>query len=188
MANIKLNPVVERVHGKIGDLVFKKVFDSAYVSRTPSLSNREPSAAQRAIRDKFRLAARYGKAALADVPTRALYEAVAKQRKQPVFSLMIEDYFTPPSVDGIDLSAYSGQPGSTISVAASDDFDVVGVSVAISDDAGALLEQGAAIVSTTEPGRWTYTATTTVAAGTHVSVQATATDRPGNTGTKTENI
>ena len=68
MANIKLNPVVERVRGKIGDLVFKKVFDSAYVSRTPSLTNREPSAAQKAIRDKFRLATRYGKAALADVP------------------------------------------------------------------------------------------------------------------------
>ena len=188
MATVKLNPVVERVRGRIGDLVFKKFFGSMYVARTPNTDGREPSAAQRAHLEKFRQAAMFGKAAMADPQVRALYAGAAKQRKQPVFSLMIADYFNPPSVDEIDLSEYAGQAGNTISIRASDDVGVVGVDVTISDEAGLALEQGPANVSTTEPGRWLYTSTTSIQPGTHVHVVATATDRPGNKATKTESL
>jgi hypothetical protein len=187
MANVKLNPVVERMRGRIGDLVFKRVRGKSYVARTPERSGRGFNAAQQAHQERFRLAVQYGKAALAVPQTRVLYETIAKHRQQPVFSLTIQDYFIPPSVDDIDLSTYDRTAGSTIGIRASDVVEVVGVNVTISDPTGATLEQGAASVSTTEPGRWVYTATTSIPSGIQVRVEATATDRPGNKTTKTEN-
>ena len=76
------------------------------------------------MREQFKLAAGYGKAALADPATKALYETVAKGKGIPVFALTIADFFNAPAVDEIDLSAYTGKAGETIRVRASDDFEV----------------------------------------------------------------
>jgi hypothetical protein len=47
--------------------------------------------------------------------------------------------------------------------------------------ANVVLEQGAAVLT---DGVWHYTATTVVAKGTEIAVEAVATDRPGHTGTR----
>ena len=187
MANVKLNPVVDRLRGRIGDLVFKKVFGTAYVARKPETGDREFTELQKANQERFRQATVYGKMAMADPQVRVLYEEAAKDKKQPVFSVMIADFFHAPTVDEIDLSGFTGQQGSTIGVRASDDFGVVGVNVTITDQAGLAIEQGPATMSATEPGKWLYTTTTSIQPGTQVRVEATAKDRPGNTATKTEN-
>jgi len=46
---------------------------------------------------------------LADPVTKAIYEAEAKAKGQPVFSLTIADFFNAPSVDEVDPSIDSGQ-------------------------------------------------------------------------------
>jgi len=71
--------------------------------------------------------------------------------------------------------------GDLIKVAAFDDFEVTGVTVAIRDGADGLLMQGAAVLA---EGRWSYAATAAIQMGEAVTVEAVATDRPGHTGSR----
>jgi hypothetical protein len=188
MANVRLNPVLQSVRGKVGDLIFSKRNGGVFISRKSENANRIVTPAQQAVRDRFRQAALYGKAAMADPQVRALYAAQAKKRKRPIFSVMIENFFKPPSVEEIDMSAYTGQAGSTIGVRASDDFDVMAVDVAIFDASNVPIESGAAEQSANDLGRWVYTLTTPIPSGTHIRVEVTATDRPGHKTTRVENL
>jgi len=88
-----------------------------------------------------------------------------------------------PVVDQIDLSTYTGKAGETIRITASDDFAVAGVEVTIHDTGGAVLEQGAA---TAADGVWNYVTTTNLPPGQQVSIEVTATDRPGHKTTKAQ--
>lgn len=179
MARVELNPVLEQIHGQIGDLIFKGYEGKVILARKSSPSSQEPTTAQLATRERFREGAQYGKLVMADPALKALYAAAAKAKKKPVFSMMVADYLHTPNVSAISLEEYTGAAGETITVSAYDDFEVTAVTVALADEGGVVLESGAAVV---ENGRWTYTTTTAVTPGTTVTVTATALDRPGNSG------
>jgi hypothetical protein len=123
---------------------------------------------------------------MADPEARAIYEEAAKAKGQPVFSLTVADFFHAPSVDEIDLSRYAGAAGDVIVIRAHDDFDVMGVSVALTQADGAPIESGEAAETPPDSGRWVYTATAAVGTGTTVRIEVTATDRPGHRTTRTE--
>ncbi len=179
MARVELNPVLEQIHGQIGDLVFKRYEDKVVLARKASPSNQEPTPAQLATRERFREGVQYGKLVMADPILKALYAAAAKAKKKPIFSMMVADYLHAPNVSAISLDDYTGATGETIAVSAYDDFEVTAVTVSLADEGDVVLESGAAMV---ENGRWTYTTTTNVTPGTTVTVTATAVDRPGNSG------
>src|SRR5947207_1201196 len=124
MASVKLNPVLEGVHGKIGDLVFKQVQGKTVVARKPDHVTQPNTPAQVAVKERFRLAAFYGKTAMADPAAKALYVDKAKHKGVPVFALAVADFIHAPAVDEVDLSAYAGQTGDLIRIRASDDFEV----------------------------------------------------------------
>lgn len=182
MAKVKLNPVLEQIQGQIGDLVFKRYGDGVILSRKSEGSGEPATAAQQATRERFREAALYGKMALADPETKALYAERAKETGKPVFSLTVADFFHAPSVDEVDVSAYAGAVGDVIVIMASDDFEVAEVQVSLSDGGGAVIESGAAVEVPADSGRWVYTATVAVATGTTVRIGVTAVDRPGGVG------
>jgi len=119
-------------------------------------------------------------AGVADPETKALYVEAAKAKSQPVFSLTVADFFNAPSVDEVDLSDYTGAIGDEIIIMAHDDFDVMGVSVALTDGDGNAIESGEAVESPADSGRWVYTATAAVETGTTVRIAVTAVDRPGS--------
>ena len=178
MARVRLNPVLEQIHGQIGDLVFKRYQDKVVIARKADNSNLEPSTAQQAARDRFREGAQYGKMVMADPTLKALYAAAAKAKGKPVFSVTMTDFFHAPTITAVSLDNYTGAAGEAIQVTAFDDFEVTAVTVSLADG-GTVLESGTAVV---ENGRWTYTTTTSVTPGTAVTVTATALDRPGNSG------
>lgn len=180
MAKVTLNPILEGIRGQVGDLVFKRYGDEVVISRKPDLSGVEPTAAQQATRDRFKQATLYGKMVMADPESKALYEAAAKAKGLPVFSLTVADFFNAPSVDEVDLAGYSGAVGDEIVVQASDDFAVAGVQVSLADDGGSLIEAGEAVETPPRSGRWVYTATAAVAPGATVRITVTAMDRPGS--------
>lgn len=182
MAKVKLNPVLEQVRGQVGDLVFKRSGEDVIIARKPDFSDRQLTEAQIAAQERFRQAALYGKLVMADPDTRKLYEDAARAKHQPMFSLTIADFFNAPSVDEVDLTGYNGQVGNPIVVLAHDDFEVCAVHVALSDAEGNSIESGEAIEEPVKSGRWVYTATTAVAAGTQVRILITAKDRPGSMG------
>jgi hypothetical protein len=186
MAKVKTNPIVDSIRGQIGDLVFRKYGERTTISRKPDFSDRQPTEAQLHHWDRFRQAIVYGKTALADEETEALYEDRAKKKGVPVFSVTTADFFNAPSVDEVDVSAYAGRAGDTIIIQAHDDFEVAGVSVDITDANGQVFESGDASETPAKSGRWQYTATADVPIGTAVRIAVTAKDRPGHKGELTQ--
>jgi hypothetical protein len=171
----------------VGDLVFKRRGDEVVISRKADRSGYEPTAAQLAQQERFRMATLYGKMVMADPDERALYEeAAAAEAGASAYNLMVADFLRAPSVEAVDVSGYGGETGDEIVVQVSDDFDVASVQVALEDDAGAALEGGEATEDPPESGRWVYTATTAVATGTTVRIAVTALDRPGGAATAEE--
>lgn len=185
MAKVKLNPTLEAIHGHVGDMVFKRFEGQEIVGKMPDRTGIVPTENQVAQQDKFRLAALYGKAVMADPATKKIYVDASGRLGVPAFALTVGDFLNAPVVDEIDLSAYAGKIGDKIAVRASDDVEVQEVSVAIRDQGGVVLEQGAAVF-TANTGAWTYTATTALAQGQAVSIEVSATDRPGHRTTRTQ--
>ncbi len=186
MAQLKLHAVVESLRGGIGDLVFKSVNGRAYVARKSGKTPKPPTTAQQQQRDEFTLATAYGKAVLADPQAHADYKSVAAAKGIPTYSFAVGDYMNAPKVHEIDLSQYNRQTGDKIYVRATDELEVTAVEVTIRN--GQVVESGAAVKSGDALGRWVYTATANVDPGATLTVEATATGRPGNKGTKTETV
>ncbi len=185
MAHVKLNPTIEAIQGKIGDLVYKRWSGQEIVGRMPDRTGIVPTENQLAQMDKFRLAALYGKAVLADQATRTFYEDAAAQKGVPVFALTVADFLLPPAIDEIDLSGYTGKADEIIAIEASDDVKVEGVTVTIREQGGNVLETGDA-VWTAGKNSWLYTTKTALAQGQAVSIEVSATDRPGHKTTKAQ--
>lgn len=177
---VKLNPAFEQMSGALGDLVFREVNGKTVVSRKPATSG-IITEAQAAHRERFRLAAAYGKFAMANQTTRAIYDTASEQKDIPAYALSVADFLNMPSVESIDTSTYHGQVSNTIQIVTSDDFGVVNVHVKLTDPQGATIESGIAVEAPVGTGHWSYTATAAVPAGTIVGIQVIATDRPGGT-------
>ena len=165
-------------------MFFRRFHDEVVVGHAPDFSGREPTPGQQAVRNRFKLAAIYGRTALANPVTKQLYENRADDMGIPIFAATIADFFNEPVVDEIDLSGYSGQAGGKIRIQAHDDFEVTGIGVRILDTTGATLEQGPATHPITGLPEWEYQATTTLPTSQAVTIEVTATDRPGHKATK----
>ena len=182
MAKTTLNSALKRISGKIDNWVYRKYGDGVIIARRPE-SNGPASPAQLAVRERFRLAANYAREILADPVRLPAYAAAARARGLSVFAFIMGDYLRPPVVEALDLAGYHGIVGDLIKVSASDTFRVAAVHIAIRDGDGAVLEEGPATLT---DGRWTYTATTGIAPPSEtVTIEATATDVPGHTGSQT---
>jgi len=184
MAKVKLNPVLEQIHGQIGDLVFKYYGDEMIVGRKPDRTGILPTEAQLEHQERFRQAVLYGRLVMADPAMKADYGKAAKIKGKPLFSLTVADFFNAPIVDEVDLSNYSGATGDTIAVRAHDDFKVSSLRVVISDNNGEV-ESGQAEETPPSGGRWVYTTTHAVAQGTTVRIAVMASDQPGGIGEAT---
>jgi hypothetical protein len=140
--------------GQREGLVFKRYGDKVIVSRKPDLSDHEPTEAQLAHRERFRQAVLFGEMVRADPEAKAIYDEAAEARGKPMLSLAVADFFNAPSVDEVDLSGYGGQVGDEIAIRASDDFDVVGVRVALTGADGTPIEEGAAAETPPDSVSW----------------------------------
>src|ERR1044071_7816303 len=94
MAKIKLNPLFGEITGKVGNVVFKKTANGdTIIAKCPDMSRVEWSEAQKAQRERFKLANAYAKAALADPELRAIYEKLAEEKGNGPFAAAKADYF-----------------------------------------------------------------------------------------------
>ena len=187
MPKIKLNPMFAEVSGTMGGLVFKKSKrGEAIVASRPRKSSAAPSEAQKAQRQRFADAVAYAHHALKDEELAAVYRLAGMEKGLTAFNAAVTDFLNKPSIQGIDLSDYGGQPGQAISFWTKDDTAVVSARVTVMDSDGRTLESGDAVESESGTGAWVYTATGSIPPGTRVEVWVVATDRPGNTAVLTE--
>ena len=187
MAQSKKNIATEGLSGKVGNFVFRrrKSDDKIFVSRVPVGSEEEPSEARKAVQRKFQRGILYGKSAMADPDTKALYTAKATGGRS-AFNVAIADYFNAPQIEKIEMGNYSGAIGSTITITVNDDFAVSSVHIKIENMDGSLVEDGEAAPGSFEVD-WVYTATVTNESLAGDKITVTAFDMPGNTG-KQENV
>ena len=93
--------------------------------------------------------------------------------------------YNAPVVSEIDLSGYTGGSNQPIRIVATDGFDVASVGVRITNTSNAVVEEGPATRSGQNGSDWTYQSRTALPPGETVSIEVTATDRPGNKAVKT---
>ncbi len=179
--------VASQLRGMVGDeLVFRRRKGETLVTARPEQDpNRQPTPAQLAQQARFRQGAVYAQKAMAVPEDKARYVAEAEGTTGTAFSMAVRDFLNLPEVDEVDLKAYTGAVGSTITVTATDDCGVTGLHVQIEQMDGSLVEAGEAVQVANSPA-WVYTATTANPA-TACKVTVTATDRPGHAATLTEN-
>jgi len=129
-------------------------------------------------RSKFRRASRYAANILKDPGMLAIYSAKVRRGVTP-YNLALKDYYTPPKVNMIDVSAYHGIPGEVIRVEAYDEIRLSSVTVTIADAAGGIIEMGSCEPSV-QAGLFVYTTTKEVTCCAGCTITALARDTPGN--------
>lgn len=186
MAQSKNNIVTHGLSGKVGDLlVFSQRNGKTIVSKAPVRSG-EATKGQVAVQQKFQKAVFYAKSALADAGSKAAYEAQAKEG-QTAYNVAIADFFEAPDIQSVDFSNYTGKPGSTIHIVATDDFKVSGVTVKIANSDGTLVEQGKAVAAP-DGFHWIYTATKNNASLAGDKITISANDRAANLAVREESL
>jgi hypothetical protein len=176
MARVKYNVVTHGISGKIGDLLeFRQRNGKTVIAKIGHRRNVN-SPAQVAVREKFRDAATYAKAAVNDSIKKEIY-ALQAAGDVTAFNLAFKDFYTAPAITAIDTSSFNGNTGELITVTATDDTKVESVLVTIMDSNGDTLESGDA---TKQDGdTWAYAATTANGSpGRKLVVEAR--DMPGN--------
>ncbi len=177
-----LNPTVDLFSGKLGNMVHRHLWGKHVVSRLPDFSDRVLSSKQVAQNEKYKGAGVIWKGMAAEV--KAAYKAWGKRLNKPPYALFNKNCARPPTVEGVDVSQYGGQAGQTIRIRAVDLFEVASVEVKVREAGGNVVEKGAAVRSGSDPREWVYQTTATVQNPAGASVEAVATNWPGNQGNR----
>ena len=178
MAKSKNNVITHGLSGRIGDLiVFRQRAGKTVVAMLPKTTS-NASDTQKEHRRRFQQATFYAKAAIADPDTKAAYADSAKTG-QTAYNVAVADFFHAPDIESVDLSQYTGQPGDTILIRATDDFMVKEVKVTITNADGSLVEKGDAAPDV-GGYLWTYTATQVNDNLEGDKIEIAASDLPGN--------
>ena len=94
MAKVTLNPIITEMHGRTGNMVFRRSrTGDIYVIKRADMSKVKWSKAQKAHRQRFKEATAYAKAAMARPKIRAIYEQTAAKQGRSPFFVAVSDYF-----------------------------------------------------------------------------------------------
>jgi hypothetical protein len=158
MAESKNNIVTHGLSGKVGKLlVFSNRAGKTVVSSAPRKRTGEPTEKQKAHQRRFQQAVIYGKEVQLDAEKKELY----KQEASPgvsVYNVAVADFMQAPDIVEIDVAAYTGKVGGTITVTVDDNFMVSEVTVTIINGDATEVESGNAQPSPTSNRKWIYTA------------------------------
>jgi hypothetical protein len=181
MPKINDNFLVKGARGNMSkQFVYKTRGNNTHIAKMPVRNRKiESTERQLEIRDLFTEASAYATGAIDSPELKKEYE-----KKAPAgvtaFNMALRDFLKPPVVKSIDASMYDGSVSSTIAVKARDDFRVASVTVSIKTAAGALVEEGAALLNPINRNQWIYSAVKSNASLAGSIISATARDVPGN--------
>lgn len=179
MSKVGNNIVTQGLSGMLGNqLVFRMRGSQTYVAKAPVKKEHEKTEAQIQHQRRWQEAILYAKGAIATPEVKEAYKAAAGENLT-AYNVAVADFMNAPHIDEINISQYTGQPGSTILVRAVDDFNVAQVTVAIYNPDGSLVEQGNAVAEV-GGALWKYTATATNTDLSGDKIVIRVSDVPGN--------
>ena len=92
MAKAKLNPILEELHGTVGNMVFRRTPNGGVsLIRKADMSNVKWSPAQQANRRRFREAVSLARQALTDLAKRKKYEKISLASGRRVIDVAISE-------------------------------------------------------------------------------------------------
>jgi len=184
MAVSKRNVLTKGLSGMLSSLiVFRQKGTKTVVAAAPIKGKKgNASPAQLKVRDQFKLASVYAKAAVKDPALKKVYEEKATP-DQSAYNIAFADFYKAPNIVSLGFEKYTGLAGQLISPSVDDLLPAKSVQVRIEKADGTLVEQGAAVMRD-DKLHWDYTTTqaNTPAGGSKLIV--TATDNPGNIAVK----
>jgi hypothetical protein len=95
MAKANLNPAIESLSGRMGDVVFRynRKTGKTSISKVPDMTGVKWSKAQKAQRRRFRKAVKH----VQDLKTKpavwAVYQKIAKRKRKRAWDVAMKDYF-----------------------------------------------------------------------------------------------
>jgi hypothetical protein len=182
MPRIKKNTLIKGASGNWqGELVYKQRGGQTFIAGMPTVDpNREATERQEEVMDTFASASAYAAEAILDPQLKAYYESKISE-SNTAFNVAFRDFAKLPKISEIKTDLYTGIAGSEIAVTAKKiGTKVTGVTVRIFSAAGALLEEGPAVVDNRRRRRWYYATTQANPALPGSKITAIATDLPGN--------
>lgn len=94
MAKLRLSPLILEVHGKMGDLVFRRTRNGGMsIIKRADMSDVKWSKAQSTHRHRFREAIADAKQAMADPARKKAYEKAGLKTGRRAFEMAVSDYF-----------------------------------------------------------------------------------------------
>jgi hypothetical protein len=182
MPRIKKNIMIKGASGNFqGEVVYKQRGGTTFIAGMPTVDpNRELTEKQEEVIDRFASASAYAAEAILDPVLKKYYESKISESNS-AFNMAFKDFAKLPTVSKIVTAKYTGVPGSEIAVAAKKKgTKVTEVKVSIFSPAGALIEEGAAVLNNRKLRRWYYTTTQNNPVLPGTKITAVATDLPGN--------
>lgn len=176
MAKTGINRALTGLSGTIDGWTYRSTPEgtlSVYVKKT---SSQPPTARQADARERFRRAQVYAGSIMRDPLRSAVYQRMARGTNQRANNLLVSNYLNPPTIETVEIAGFTGAAGQEIRVLAFDPVEVVAVRLVFRDDAGGVLESGAAA---SDHGVWGYRTTTMLPAGVAWRLDVTATNRAG---------
>lgn len=178
MAKIKKNILLQGLSGTLNkQLVLKQYNNITVISSYPDMTRVIKSEKQKTENRRFREAVAYARSQMADPVSKAEYKAKARGLQKP-HNIAIADFYCPPEIKSLDITALSGRKNDQIIIHAIDDFKVVRVEVTVQNEAGELLETGEA--RQLSKWKWEYRLQLPYETMSGFVITASAWDKPGN--------
>jgi len=157
MAIANDNVITRMLHGRIGNVIFRKVGKKTIASKAHDYSKHKWTKAQIENRKRFGKASLKVNKKLRDDPElKNKYKKLAKGN-QNANNVAMSDYLKPPEITEINVKNYKGQKGNTIRVGAKDKYFIAGVIVMILNAQGIEVESGMAVeIPFSGSGVWVY--------------------------------
>jgi hypothetical protein len=175
MAKVNGNLFMQRLSGTVGDQMIIKTVRGGrtIISMKPTFNGeRVFTEAQLAQQQAFREATAYGKMMKGE----EIYITKANGSAKTPYNVAVADWFNRPQILEVDLSGWTNGNGGIIRVRAQDDVKVEQVKVMLTDESGALVEEG----QVQEVGALWWEYSTSQAAGGNLQVSVSARDLPGH--------
>lgn len=94
MAKVEFNPAIQQIRGAIGNVVFRRGANGTiHIMKKPNMSKVKWSKAQKAHRQRMRLASAYAVATKANEKVYAVYLKKAGGDGRLAYNLAVSDYF-----------------------------------------------------------------------------------------------
>ncbi len=173
-------PTKADISAVFSDNVATKKYRNQNVISKIKFPRKSKSVKAQNAKDRFKSAISWAKSTLMDPDMKTLYSKGITDKLSNAQTVAVTDYMEAPKIHYVSLKDHHGIIGDKIRIKATDNFQVISVTVKITNAKGTLLEQGRATRYPRKPAMWVYILTVANPDLNGTVINVTAKDRPGN--------